>query len=276
MPPKKSSKTSAVPTKDSLVKSQPVVKRFTPEAAPPLKRHGKGYLIVLLIIAMGLSAAYLLIKGMSVTNQSVKQGGAEVRNGEQAEESQKPENVIDKVKRHILVNEDEAPYVATISNIDLVRAKNPEFYRDASQGDKVLIWSDKAVIYSEKLDKLVAVTSSLPASPDEEEGDGGDMEDAADESMEELEEITVEIRNGSRVAGEASRLRASLTDRGIEVERIGDAAGLYEGTRIIDLTGGRANSVVDAIMEEVGGIASQDIPEGEPDTEANILIIIGR
>ncbi len=275
-------KGQTVPIKPLPIKKKTVPKRFAPE--PPPRKSGKPYFVIILIIAMGLSAAYLLIKGINVADYSSKNAETSNSPDEQAADSVTG-NVVDRVKKHILVNENEAPYVATISNIDLVRARNPVFYQDASQGDKVLIWSDKAIIYSESLDKIVSVTTSIPSNmektlEDVGEGDVGEQQDGEGQEseeavVEELEEVTIEIRNGTRVAGAASRLKAELTKLGVDVERIGDAANAYEGTRIIDLTGGKANTVVQTIVDATEGTLSSDMPEGEPASGSNILVIIG-
>jgi hypothetical protein len=272
-------KGSNVQEKTVPIKKKPVVKRFAPESPKPTKT-GRPYLILILIIAMGLSAAYLIIKGVNVTDNSIEDNTTPQAVLDERELQEQDENTIDKVKRHIIVNENEAPYVATISNIDLVRARNPVFYKDASQGDKVLIWSDKAVIYSESLDKLVAVTTTIPpeltGTTSTQDLMDGDFEEGPDEAaVDELEEVSIEIRNGSRVLGAASKLRTQLTKEELNVERIGDAANSYEGTKIIDLTGGKAVSSIQKIVEATEGTVSVEMPEGEPETGSDILIIIG-
>lgn len=275
-------KGSNVSEKAVPIKKKPALKRFAPESSPPAKKLARSYLVLILVIAMGLSAAYLIIKGINVTDNSIEDNTTTQQVLDEQELQEQDDNIIDKVKRHIIVNENEAPYVATISNIDLVRARNPIFYKDASQGDKVLIWSDKAVVYSESLDKLVAVTTALPPTfagttstqeliSDMEEGD----EEPEEAESDELEEVSIEIRNGSRVPGAASKLRTQLTKEELNIVRIGDAANSYEGTRIIDLTEGKAISSIQKIVEATEGTVSVEMPEGEPETGSDILIIIG-
>jgi hypothetical protein len=241
---------------------------------PP--RRGNSLLILVLVIAMGLSAVYLFMKGAPDRSKAEPAQTQAVQNETAQEE---PESVIDCVKRHIIVNEDEEPYVRSISNIDLLRARNPNFYKDAERGDKVLIWSDKAVIYSERLDKIVAVATAVSSSSGNATSTDAlfnEGEESGETEQTEFEHATVEIRNGSRVAGAASRLKTKLVGEDIEVLLIGDAANLYEGSRIIDRTGGRADSVIQKIIAAAEGAILTDMPQGEPESEADILVIIGR
>ncbi|MBD3250938.1 hypothetical protein GF380_00460, partial [Candidatus Uhrbacteria bacterium] len=162
MPPKK--KTTTKKTSASKKTEEPVLEQPKPmyhSSSSKQPTVGRSYLVLIIVIAMGLTAAYLLIKGVSVTKSSIEQP-AEPQLDTKEQLEAHVDSLIDRVKRHILVNEEESPYVATISNIDLVRSRNPIFYKDAKNGDKVLIWSDKALVYSPELDKLVAVTTAFP------------------------------------------------------------------------------------------------------------------
>lgn len=247
------------------------------------RRFGKSYIVLIILIAMALSAAYLLIKGVGVTKKSVTTE-LEVPQEKQEQLQKHVDNVIEKVKKHIVVNEDEAPYVATISNIDMVKAKSPLFYKNAEQGDKVLIWSDMAVVYSERKDKLVAVTTALPPTY---VGSTSTEEELQTEEEAALETATVEIRNGSRIAGEASRLQNALSDvETIEVTRIGDALSIYEGLRFIIQTEKEVGPMVDEILvargyesvDEAAGqfVSTSTMPIGEIPSDADIVVFIGR
>jgi len=64
--------------------------------------------------------------------------------------------LIDKVKKIILVP-DENPTIATIANLEEVQKQNATFYADAKEGDTVIIFSTKALIYRESEDKIINV-----------------------------------------------------------------------------------------------------------------------
>ena len=96
-------------------------------------------------------------------------GGAMVFMGTTTPASQKPmpkvvaltaddiSTLIAKVARHIVIRTDEKPTVATIQDAQILRTQNPDFYKDAKNGDRLLIWSDKAVLYSTSQDKILSV-----------------------------------------------------------------------------------------------------------------------
>lgn len=57
--------------------------------------------------------------------------------------------LISKVREVVLVPADEQPTIAAIANIEQVKTENPSFYAEAQNGDIVLIFSTKAIIYRE-------------------------------------------------------------------------------------------------------------------------------
>lgn len=236
----------------------------------------KPIFVLVLIIVMAASAVYLMMTGRAgfkkeqVPTQQV---------GTVNQEAQQNLSLLDRVRKHILVSETDQPRVYTINNIELVRQKNPEFYQDAEQGDKVLIWKDRAMIYSEKLDRLVAVAtatplirvSSDPTSPEEVSGA------PAAPSIDQLRaSTTIEIRNGSRKNGEGAKLKKILVDAGFVVTKVGDAGAAYTGTHIIDQTSGTASMIAEALVAPTGGMVTSTVPTTERPSEANILILIGR
>lgn len=235
----------------------------------------KPIFLFVLIIVMAASAVYLMVTGRGgykkaenpaqeavLANQAAKQDGS----------------LLDRVRKHILITEEEAPRVYTINNIELVRQKNPAFYENAEQGDKVLIWKDKAIIYSEKLDRIVAVATATPLVRLSEEE--GSTQEGGMPTAPELNQLkastTIEIRNGSRKNGEAGRLKKTLTDAGFVVTKISDAGAVYTGTQIIDLSAGASVIVAEALVAPTGGSVTSTIPGTEQPSEANILIVIGR
>ncbi len=174
------------------------------------------------------------------------------------------ENIVAKVSRIIQVSP-EPPQIYTVSDVEVFRAQNPA-YQNAEQGDRVLIWADQTIVYSPSKNKIIAVVST-------ESGYSGPVADLPAEEV--TEEATVEIRNGSGVAGAAARMRNALIEQEITVLRIGDAAIRRTGTIVVDLTDGNAPKALEAaISASSGTIAS--MPLGEPASDASILIIIGQ
>lgn len=79
--------------------------------------------------------------------------------GEEAQlDEEEIETLVDAVRRHIVLPEDEEPLVATIVNVDELIAEQA-FYQGAQNGDVLIIYGSvaKALIYNPREDRLVNV-----------------------------------------------------------------------------------------------------------------------
>jgi len=70
-------------------------------------------------------------------------------------QSSSAENIVERLGRHILLPST-APTVGTVSDIEKLREKSA-FFKDAKNGDTVVIYSDRAIIYDGKADRIVNV-----------------------------------------------------------------------------------------------------------------------
>lgn len=64
--------------------------------------------------------------------------------------------VINKVKRHILLPSDIEPTVATIVDVKALREKNA-FYNKAKNGDNLIVTPDRAILYDPAKDIIIDV-----------------------------------------------------------------------------------------------------------------------
>ena len=71
------------------------------------------------------------------------------------------QKVIDNASELMILPENEKPTIATIIDIEKLRSDNPEFYKNAENGDKLLIYPQKAIIYSEKKNIIINVASII-------------------------------------------------------------------------------------------------------------------
>ena len=188
------------------------------------------------------------------------------------------------MKRHLYVADGDQPrYIGTISDISLLRSKNPDFYTNADEGDRVLIWNDRAVIYSEKKDLIIAVATAKPLLQDDTTEQVAQASTSTPTSVgaqptdlaTELASTTVEIRNGTRVTGAANRLKLQLSQQAVNVIKVGDGVQ-RQGTLVVDQTSGTSSGVVDLLLQATSGTRSNMLPPGEPPTTAGILVIIGK
>lgn len=112
--------------------------------------HKKRWLLVGLIVLVIILAGAL---GYTVwQNQRLR--SPEYQAQQQDEVNKK---VIENVAKIFLVPSDTEPTIASIVDIDSLRKANPEFYRDAQNGDRLLIYATRAIIYRESENKVINV-----------------------------------------------------------------------------------------------------------------------
>jgi hypothetical protein len=128
-------------------------------------------IVIVLIIALGF---------MFWKNKQLSKPEAQTKLAEQASQS-----VIDSVAKLIIVPEDK-PTVATITDVEKLRAANETFYKNAQNGDMLLLYSTQAIIYRSAENKIVNV-APVVVSPDQP---GQETTDTID--TENTEEVTEE------------------------------------------------------------------------------------
>lgn len=167
-----------------------------------------------------------------------------------------PQTLIDAVSKHILLPEGE-PTIATVENAEALK-ESQVFFAEAQNGDKLLIYADRAIIYNIEKDVVVNVGPVF-------------MDESAKLATE--EGITVEIRNGSGITGAAKTLGDNLTDVGFEVVGAKDAANTnYQGVIIVNLGEKDLTNLADSLKAEI----VSELPKGEKPSEADVVIIIGQ
>lgn len=178
--------------------------------------------------------------------------------------------LVDTVKRYAVVPDTEVPKVATIQDITLVRPQNPLLYRDAQNGDRVLLWRDTAVIYSSARDRVLVV---LPISPST--SPATTTSPAAKTSSTQKEQATIEVRNGSRISGAAAAMVSQLSAAGLSVFPATDAQSTsYLKTVIVE----RSNKAFPQTLQTIRTITKAQVvaqPAKEKDLKGDFLIILG-
>lgn len=118
------------------------------------------FLILILLITLGFSFYLYKKEKEKVDNPALIA----------SEESKK---VKEKIGRLILLTEEEEPTIATIINIDTLKSENSEFYKYAQNGDKLILYSQRAMIYRPSDDILINVA---PVIKQPEEGTADETE----------------------------------------------------------------------------------------------------
>ena len=102
---------------------------------------------VLLVTSVASSILYIQARGKIQKLQS-SEGQTELQ-------QQETEELLKAIGRHILLPEGE-PLVATIVDAETLKASQP-FYAEAKNGDKLVVYQEKALIYDPDKDVLVNV-----------------------------------------------------------------------------------------------------------------------
>jgi heme/copper-type cytochrome/quinol oxidase subunit 2 len=119
--------------------------------------NGIAALVVVIIIAVLAAAGcvFMYLKYSSAQNKIKTLTDPQVQQEMAKKEAQ---TLVAKIGKLIMLPADEEPTIATVTDVDALKKEQP-FYRDAQNGDKVIIYmqAKKAIIYNEARDILVNV-----------------------------------------------------------------------------------------------------------------------
>ncbi len=168
-------------------------------------------------------------------------------------------SLIDKINQHILLPHTEQPEIITIGNAQDLK-KQESFFEYAQDGDSLVKFKNLEIIYNPVADVIVnARTRGVVAGAEIRAVQGA---------------ITIDIRNGSGVAGVAGKTAESL--KGVKdfiVQNIGNAiSSNYSKTVLVnfsskDLTG---------LEKQFNAKAVTEMPKGEKPSTADVVIIVGK
>jgi len=215
--------------------------------------------IVLIMVGASGYGVYAFVQKKGAGNL----GGIKVREGV---DPQQIAGIIERVREFVFTNANEVPTVATIQDVELLKPQNPSLYRDAENGDKLLVWTDKVVVFSETKDRVLVV---MPINANQQAASQPEA------TVVEKKDIKIEVRNGSSVTGAAKTLSSQLASNGFAVLNPNDAARRdYSETLIYSVSGKVNASFIEEIVKLTGGKLVDSI-EGEKTTAADVLIVLG-
>jgi hypothetical protein len=175
------------------------------------------------------------------------------------------EELIRKIGKLIMLP-NSTPDVATVT--DVAQLGDQSIFRNAKNGDKVLIYKDvkRAIVYRPSENIIVEVGNIIieEASPT-----------ASLTSEETVSEATIAVYNATSTPGYASRIGDQLESKflNIQIADTANAVNDYQGTLVINLTG-ENDDLVKILASELGG-EEAELPEGEDEPDTDILIILG-
>ena len=223
--------------------------------------------------------AAVVVFSMNYLKKDKSGEGTQVKQNQQQEQTAENDldRLINRVSELIEINKDEIPTIATVQEPDVLKETQPVFYKDAEKGDRLLVWSDKAVLYSVSKDKLISVmlidqnqmqaTSTQPVA---------NIDNTAETtSTVALEDPQITVLNGTRTAGLAGKMKTKLVAGDLKVVSIGDAAlKTYTSTTIVKLTDKEMPATLKALKELTGAEVVTSL-EGETALKGDFTVIVG-
>ncbi len=222
------------------------------------KKLNKKPIIVLIIVVLIAAAGYFVYSKYYKASSNSQDG----------EMSQKEiDRLLHEVGELIRLPEGVQPAIATINDVEAL-IKEQKFFLGAKNGDKILIYKDKAIVYDPDKKILINVGPVIGGN-----GDGANNNDAQKQVQPQTQDqkINLDIRNGSGVSGAASKL-ASTFGNDFNIIQTIDASKEYDKTILVNLTGKDAS----ALEKEFGVKSVNKLPDGEKLSIADFVIIIGK
>ena len=252
-----------------------------PLAEPQKKPSNKNFafiaiILVVLLTAFALMAANALKKGKT-DNGAAMQQTTDV--GQQGDRTQKVDiqSLVSRVSQLIMVKTDEQPTVATVQDADILRQGNPLFYKDAENGDRLLVWSDKAVLYSVKLDKLLAVMPIAMGQSTQTTSTSMTTQSQTTSTASTVasEKAVIEVRNGTMTVGLGKKLASLLKSQGLEAKIVTDAQKKnYTETVIYKISDKPLDATLAALVQATKA-KILETPTTETGVKGDVLVVVG-
>ncbi len=124
----------------------------------PSSAGSKKLLSIFLVVALAILAYVNYTKRVQLATE-LKKLTVQM---EQLQTGNDPQNVaaakeiVEKVRKHIIVPNDVEPTVATIVDVETLKARN-EFYKDAKNGDNLIVTPTRAILYDPDRDIILDV-----------------------------------------------------------------------------------------------------------------------
>lgn len=108
------------------------------------------WLLVILVLVAGL-AGTMYYKDRA---EKVESNPASVQ---QEKNQAETDRVLTALKKTLFIGESEAPTVARVEDPEKLKSSNPTFYKDILQGDYLVIYPKRAIVYRESNDQIINV-----------------------------------------------------------------------------------------------------------------------
>lgn len=187
---------------------------------------------------------------------------------------------ISSVSRYMILPDGDEPVLATVSDAAAL-IKQQTFFTGAVNGDQLLLFPRnlKAVLYSPSRDKIVNVgpiqqsnTGSAPQAANNA------PKAIAVNTADQKTNLTIEVRNGSGKTGYAAQVAGQISvNAGYSVIKTADAMKKdYEKTIVFNRSkDADKKSKIEALVNTFNAELVSELPSGEKNTDADVLVILG-
>ena len=185
------------------------------------------------------------------------------------------EETVKRIATHMVVNPKEVPVMLMVTDPEKMREANPWFYGHASVGDRVLLWTDQAVLYSFSKDRVLQVLPlNVPTSTLSQLLESATPQTSSTPtstaSATTTRMISVEIRNASGQPGAAKLAAKKLDPTQFQIVSVGDARRIQKTTLVV-----AAPSVDTSSLLSIFHATTGTTPIGEAETKADAIVFVG-
>lgn len=216
-----------------------------------------GSLFFILFLAASGSAWWFYTKAQDfkIENESLKQEAS------QAVEPAENLSTLEKLNRHIILPQSQQPEVVSIDNVSQLKSSDP-FFEYAQNGDLLVKFTNLEIIYNLAGDVIVNARTRNTGQV------------AGTEARATQDAITLDIRNGAGVAGLAGKTAQTFVGvKEYVVKNVGNAATSNNSkTILVSLT----TKDISGLEKQFGVTAVKVLPQGEPSSTADVVVIVGK
>lgn len=234
-----------------------------------MKSFLRTYGLVLIAVVVLIAGGYWYMENRSL------QGIAEL-------DATQVEKLVEVVGKHIVLPEPldvSQVQVAAVQDAGKLKPVS-QFFKEAQNGDQLIIFPTKLVLFRPSENKIVNISapSGIQENAENIPSVATSSTTPTTENTSEQKVVsrtlTVEIRNGSGKTGLAGVIKTKLaTFSQLNVTKTGNAAkDSYTTTIIVN----KENFMLPDMSSVLKGTSQKELPEGETETTADILIILGK